>query len=171
MNELLGNYLIFLLETITLVIALVVILQQATALKTAAKSGSTTIKKYNQRYYQDLTALTKTVFTKDEQKEWKKKNKAIKKQEKKVNRKRLFVVNFSGDIRASQAEALREEITTILAIARRSDKVLIRLESPGGCVHDYGFAASQLTRLREHNLKVTVSVDKMAASGGYLMVH
>jgi len=169
MNELLGNYLIFLLETITLVIALVVILQQATALKTAAKSGSTTIKKYNQRYYQDLTALTKTVFTKDEQKEWKKKNKAIKKQEKKVNRKRLFVVNFSGDIRASQAEALREEITTILAIARRSDKVLIRLESPGGCVHDYGFAASQLTRLREHNLKVTVSVDKMAASGGYLM--
>ena len=169
MNELLGNYLIFLLETITIVAALLVILQQCAARKSVGKSSATSIKKYNQHYYQELEAHTKTVFTKNEQKHWKKQQKAIKQQAKKAKRKRLFVVDFTGDIRASQAEALREEITTILAIARRSDKVLVRLESPGGCVHDYGFAASQLTRLRDHNLSVVVSVDKMAASGGYLM--
>lgn len=169
MHELLSNYLIFLLETMTLVIALVVILQQCAALKAEMKSRCTTIKKYNQSYYKELSTLTKTVFTKEEQKQWKKQQKIIKQQAKEANRKRLFVVDFTGDIRASQAAALREEITTILAIARRTDKVLIRLESPGGCVHDYGFAASQLTRLREHKLSVTVAVDKMAASGGYLM--
>jgi serine protease SohB len=169
MNELLGNYLIFLLETLTWLVAIVIILQQIAALKKTTKSGSTTIKKYNQSHYDSLNTLTKTVFTKGEQKRWKKQQKAIKQQEKDSTRKRLFVVDFTGDIRASQAEALREEITTILALARRSDKILIRLESPGGCVHDYGFAASQLTRLREHNLSVTVAVDKMAASGGYLM--
>jgi serine protease SohB len=83
--------------------------------------------------------------------------------------KRLFVLDFNGDIQASAVNSLREEITAILAIAGEQDEVLLRLESPGGMVHGYGLAASQLKRLRERNIKLTVAVDKVAASGGYMM--
>ncbi|EGT4952934.1 protease SohB, partial [Cronobacter sakazakii] len=45
----------------------------------------------------------------------------------------------------------------------------VRLESPGGVVHGYGLAASQLQRLRERQIPLTIAVDKVAASGGYMM--
>ncbi len=82
---------------------------------------------------------------------------------------RLFVLDFEGDIEATQTVALREEITAILQVAQPQDEVLLRLESAGGLVHSYGLAASELRRLREHSLKLTVAVDKVAASGGYMM--
>lgn len=81
----------------------------------------------------------------------------------------LFVINFKGSMNAHEVNALREEITAILSIADYKDEVLLRLESPGGVVHGYGLAASQLNRLREKALKLIVSVDKVAASGGYMM--
>ena len=83
--------------------------------------------------------------------------------------KRLFVIDFDGDMKASAVESLREEISAIIAIAGKQDEVLLRLESPGGMVHSYGLAASQLTRLRENNIELTIAVDKVAASGGYMM--
>ncbi|MFP3014282.1 MAG: protease SohB [Arsenophonus sp.] len=81
----------------------------------------------------------------------------------------LFVINFKGSMNANEVNALREEITSILSIADNKDEVLLRLESPGGVVHGYGLAASQLNRLKEKGLKLIVSVDKVAASGGYMM--
>lgn len=84
-------------------------------------------------------------------------------------RPRLFVLDFSGDLQASAVTSLREEISALLQIARDSDEVLLRLESAGGLVHSYGLAASQLVRLRQRRLKLTVAVDKVAASGGYMM--
>ncbi|HGJ5880304.1 MAG TPA: protease SohB [Arsenophonus nasoniae] len=81
----------------------------------------------------------------------------------------LFVIDFKGSMNALEVNALREEITAILSIADNKDEVLLRLESPGGVVHGYGLAASQLNRLREKGLKLIVSVDKVAASGGYMM--
>ena len=57
----------------------------------------------------------------------------------------------------------------MLLVAREQDEVLLRLESTGGMVHAYGLAASQLSRIREKNIKLTIAVDKVAASGGYLM--
>ncbi|MBM4345700.1 MAG: protease SohB [Deltaproteobacteria bacterium] len=84
-------------------------------------------------------------------------------------RKRLYVLDFVGDIRASQVESLRQEITAILGAHRNGDRVLVRLESPGGVVHGYGLAASQLQRLRDAGVELVVAVDKVAASGGYLM--
>ena len=63
----------------------------------------------------------------------------------------------------------RREITAVLSIAKPEDEVLLKLESPGGVVHGYGLAASQLQRLRERNIPLTVAVDKVAASGGYMM--
>ncbi|KAB7624446.1 protease SohB [Alkalilimnicola sp. S0819] len=86
-----------------------------------------------------------------------------------ADKSRVFVLNFHGDIRASRVESLREEISAILSVAGAQDQVLLRLESPGGVVHGYGLAASQLVRLRERGIPLTVSVDKVAASGGYLM--
>lgn len=82
---------------------------------------------------------------------------------------RLFVLDFDGDIRASAVDSLREEVSAIIASAKRDDEVLLRLQSPGGMVPGYGLAASQLARLREANIRLTVAVDRVAASGGYLM--
>lgn len=82
---------------------------------------------------------------------------------------RLFVLDFNGSMDAHEVEALREEITAVLAVATATDEVLIRLESPGGVVHGYGLAASQLDRIKQQNIRLTVAVDKVAASGGYMM--
>lgn len=84
-------------------------------------------------------------------------------------RKRLFVVHFDGDIKASALANLREEITAILQIAQKDDEVVVVLESPGGMVANYGLAASQLARVRSAGVKLTIAVDKVAASGGYMM--
>lgn len=82
---------------------------------------------------------------------------------------RLFVINFDGDVEASAVENLREEITAIVSAAAPEDQVLVRLESPGGMVHSYGLAASQLSRIKAANLKLIIAVDQVAASGGYMM--
>lgn len=88
----------------------------------------------------------------------------------KKNAKRIFVLDFKGDIQAHAVDHFREEITAILTTAKAGkDQVVIRLESPGGVVHGYGLAAAQLVRLREAGFRVTVCVDKVAASGGYMM--
>ncbi len=84
-------------------------------------------------------------------------------------RPRMFVLDFDGDLEASAVSQLREEVTALLQVLRKGDEVLLRLESEGGMVHGYGLAASQLKRLRDRNFKLTVAVDKVAASGGYLM--
>ena len=83
--------------------------------------------------------------------------------------KRLFVLDFDGDMKASAVDSLREEISAIISIAGKQDEVLLRLESPGGMVHSYGLAASQLQRLRNSDINLTIAVDKVAASGGYMM--
>ena len=81
----------------------------------------------------------------------------------------LFVLSFDGDLQASAVENLREEVTAVLMVAKESDEVVVKLESPGGVVHGYGLAASQLRRIRDRGLKLTVAVDMVAASGGYMM--
>ncbi|RDK97247.1 inner membrane peptidase [Enterobacillus tribolii] len=81
----------------------------------------------------------------------------------------LYVIDFKGSMDAHEVGALREEISAVLAVAKNGDEVLLRLESPGGVVHGYGLAASQLQRLRQAGVRLTVAVDKVAASGGYMM--
>ena len=88
----------------------------------------------------------------------------------KKNNKKIFVIDFKGDVNASAVDQLREEITLILATAKAGkDQIVLRLESPGGVVHGYGLAAAQLVRLREAGFHLTICVDKVAASGGYMM--
>jgi len=95
--------------------------------------------------------------------------KQLKSKRKAASKERLFVLDFKGDIRASKVANLRREVDAILLVAKPGDEVLLRLESPGGVVHGYGLAASQLHRFREQQIKLIVAVDKVAASGGYLM--
>ncbi|MCK5893121.1 MAG: protease SohB [Endozoicomonadaceae bacterium] len=106
---------------------------------------------------------------KKQHKAFKKEEKARKKQATDVPEKRLYVLDFHGDIRASAVSQFRQEITAVLSLARQEDEVLVRLESPGGMVHAYGLASSQLQRIKKQQISLTVAVDKVAASGGYMM--
>lgn len=129
------------------------------------------VENLNRKYEAMAQALKSAVWDpkalKAEQKLTKKKKK---KEKPDPERKRLYVLDFVGDIRASHVENLREEITSLLTLARAGqDEVVVRLESPGGMAHAYGLAAAQLMRLRQAGLQLTICVDKVAASGGYMM--
>lgn len=121
--------------------------------------------------YKDLAFFLKSfISSKEELKEEKKKRKSEKKHKGETPpKKKVYVLNFDGDINASQTENLREEITALLQTATAQDEVVCKVESPGGVVHGYGLAASQLLRIRERGIPLTVCVDKVAASGGYMM--
>ncbi|MDZ7737302.1 MAG: protease SohB [Gammaproteobacteria bacterium] len=95
---------------------------------------------------------------------------AVKEKQKQAEqRQNIYVIDFKGDIRASQVASLREEISAILQVAGNGDEVVVLVESGGGTVHGYGLAASQLKRVRDHGINLTVAIDKVAASGGYMM--
>lgn len=130
--------------------------------------GSLNIKKLNEKYEDMADTLRDVMQTKAEKKSAKK---ALKKRktEEAVPKKRIFVLRFDGDIKASAVDSLRETITTILLSATPEDQVVLCLESGGGIVPNYGFAASQLQRLRDAKLHLTVAIDTIAASGGYMM--
>ncbi|MCB0386868.1 MAG: protease SohB [Bdellovibrionales bacterium] len=121
------------------------------------------------RSYTNL--LKSAIFSKKEWKdEAKKQKKEYKEKEKKSDhRPRLFVLDFEGDIKADEVDRLRHEISIVLSVAQPGDEAVVRVESPGGMVHTYGLAAAQLLRFRQHQIPLTVCVDKVAASGGYLM--
>ena len=103
----------------------------------------------------------------------KQKQKQQKKQQKSKqidnDRPKLYVLEFDGDIKATQVETLRDEITALLSVAASQDEVLLKLDNSGGIVHEHGLAASQLKRIKDAKLNLTISVDKVAASGGYMM--
>jgi len=115
--------------------------------------------------------LSRAVLGKAQFKQTAKQRKAERKEidKKGSQRSRIFVMDFKGDIRATATASLREEISAILAVASKDDRVLVRLENAGGAVHEHGLAASQLLRIRQKDLPLIIAVDKVAASGGYLM--
>ncbi len=136
------------------------------------KQGKITIKNLKDCYSDVKETLLEVTMSKKAFKKFQKEEKALLKKADKTDeeeKSNVFVINFNGDMKASQVTALREEVTAILGIAKSSDEVFLRLESPGGMVHAYGLAAAQLLRLRDHHIPLIVSVDKVAASGGYLM--
>ena len=175
MTEFFFNYGLFLAKSATIVAAIVTVILFLFIMagrKQAGKSESFEVKKLNKKYDDMAMTMNASMLQKDGLKKYlkeeKEKLKGINKKEE-GQRKRIYVLNFQGDIRASAVSSLREEITAILMVATEYDEVFMRLESGGGVVHGYGLAASQLMRLRERNIPLTVSVDKVAASGGYMM--
>jgi serine protease SohB len=126
-----------------------------------------TVKDLNKRFRSYRRTMTSALF---EKKKLKKELKKIDDDSKhEIERPRTYVLHFNGDIRASEVESLREVVTAVLCIATKDDEVVLVLESPGGMVHGYGLAASQLQRIKDAGLRLVVCVDKVAASGGYMM--
>lgn len=169
MINFLFEYGIFLAEAITIVVSIIVVLMVASSLLKKEKGKDEEkleIINFNKKIKSIRRAFEKQTLAK---KEFKKLIKADKKERKAQNPKRVFVLDFDGDSNASVVDSLRKEVTAVLNFATEKDEVIVRLESPGGVVHGYGLAASQLKRIRDKKIHLTVTVDKVAASGGYLM--
>ena len=148
-----------------------VLISFVAASKKSNTSEGLEIENLNEKYKGLSDSLNKAVMEKDEWKKKQKSEKAIaKKNKKKKTRKpKAYILDFIGDIKASAVPSLREEVTAILDIAKRNDQIVLRLDNHGGVVHEHGLAASQLARIRQKKIHLTVVVDKVAASGGYLM--
>ena len=171
MLEIFLEYGLFLLKVITVLISVIVLISFVAASKKSTSAEGLEIENLNDKYKGLSDSLNKVVMEKDEWKKKQKSEKAIaKKNKKKKTRKpKAYILDFIGDIKASAVPSLREEVTAILDIAKRNDQIVLRLDNHGGVVHEHGLAASQLARIRQKKIHLTVVVDKVAASGGYLM--
>ncbi|WP_265524092.1 protease SohB [Providencia rustigianii] len=176
-------YGLFLAKVVTIVVAIVVlaVFVFGVGMRRQGSKGALKITDLGEGYRERQRQMQQTKMNDSEQKAWakafKKQQKAKSKNEKagakvgqsSVKKPCLYVLDFKGSMDAREVSSLREEISAILAVADQQDEVLLRLESPGGLVHGYGLAASQLMRLKEKNISLTIAVDKVAASGGYMM--
>lgn len=186
--EFLLDYGLFLAKIVTVVAAVIVLLiiAKSASGKPGAAKGELEVTNLSERHKDAVEQLEHHLH---DDAFIKARDKAVKKEEKEKNKSRekeikqaskegsldskrephLFVLDFNGSIDAKEVGSLREEITAVLAVAREGDEVLLRLESGGGMVHGYGLASSQLDRIKAAGLPLTISVDKVAASGGYMM--
>lgn len=170
-----AEYGAFVLKTVTLVLVLVIGLvavvraSQGSGGGSKKSDGRLQIEKLNTRLEATADRVRQVVLSK---KAYKAHQKALKAEQKAAGdgaADQVWVLRFKGDMQASQVDALRREVTAIVQVAGAGDEVVVVLESPGGAVSGYGLAASQLVRLKEAGLSLTVCVDKVAASGGYMM--
>ncbi|NMT63700.1 protease SohB [Marinobacter orientalis] len=186
--EFLTEFGLFIAKTATLVVAVIVIISVILSAAHKEKDdhgdeGELRVRKLNEKYRKLKDSLQARLRSESERKIFEKaRKKAEKAKEKaaKAKRKsgdtgeevkpRVYVLDFDGDIKASDTDSLRRSITAVLSVAEpETDEVVIRLESGGGLVHSYGLAAAQLDRIRARGIKLTACVDKVAASGGYMM--
>jgi serine protease SohB len=172
------EYGLFLAKSVTVVIAVFLIVGAVLSMgikHKAPEKGFVEIKKLNEKFEHQKELMSDAIETPEFRKQQLKEEKKLKKQNKKSTgkteseTKRAFVLTFHGDIKASEVENLREEINCVLSIAKETDEVIVVLESSGGMVHSYGLASSQLDRIKKKNIPLTVCIDKVAASGGYMM--
>lgn len=181
------EYGMFLLKAMTLVIAVLITVGGIVALSARNKEkseGELDIEKINDELDEFKSTIESHTLSKSEFKQHEKALKKKKKEEEKAEKKRVkdgleasesqkkkkaYWLSFDGDVGASDVDTLRKEITAILTQASADDEVVLSLESPGGMVHSYGLAASQLKRIRDRGINLTVCVDRVAASGGYMM--
>lgn len=182
--EFLSEYGLFLAKAVTIVVAIFVVVMFIVGMGLKSRrvdKGHIEVRNINENLKMVKDMLRHTVIKpetmkkllKDEKKQEKTKRKELKKKLKKEepvsDRSRVYVIDFVGDVQASAVTQLRQEVTAILAIATSQDEVVVRLESSGGAVHGYGLASSQLMRIPGKDIRLTVAVDKVAASGGYMM--
>ena len=171
--EILIEYGLFVLKAFTIVVLIFIpIFFLVSSMRQPPETnGSLKIKNLTKRYQSMANSLKVLTMNKEE----KKKLKKTLKQEKKINsktktkKKPVYVLNFKGDIEASNVENLKEEISAILQSKTKCEEIVLNLESAGGTVIGYGLAAAQLKRIRDAGIKLTACVDKVAASGGYMM--
>ncbi len=179
MSAFIAEYGLFLAKTITIVLAVIAIVVGIIIFASRGREigrERLEIKKLNDKYDEMTDIIHASTLDKDQLKKSLKAEKKEKKDKAKQlkhgdieARKKIYVLNFDGDIKASPLASLREEISAILTVAKPEDEVFLNLQSGGGLVHAYGLAASQLMRIKDKNIPLTISVDKIAASGGYMM--
>ncbi|KNC11706.1 peptidase [Pantoea sp. RIT-PI-b] len=178
-----SSYGLFLAKAVTVVVAIaaIVLIVLNAALRKRHSGGQLRLTHLDDDYREMKEDLQLAKMKPQAQKVWLKQHKKEEKQKAKIDKRNakagvsetpkptLYVLEFKGSMDASEVTSLREEISAVLAVATPGDEVLLRLESPGGVVHGYGLAASQLQRLRDAGMQLTAVVDKVAASGGYMM--
>lgn len=181
--ELLFQYGLFLAKIVTVVVAIAVIAVLIINLTQRKRQrGELRITNLSEQHKEMQEDLAVALLDGPQQKLWHKAQKKKLKLEAKAakakakqgendanTKPRVWVIDFKGSMDAHEVSSLREEITAVLTVATPQDQVVVRLESPGGVVHGYGLAASQLQRIRDKQIPLTVAVDKVAASGGYMM--
>jgi len=186
--EFLTEFGLFLAKAVTIVVAILVIVSIVVSAAQKDKDdheggGELRVRKLNEAYRKLQESLRARLMSDQERKQWekahKKEEKARQKSEKQAAKggqqnqekpARVYVLDFDGDIKASDTDTLRKAVSAVLSIAEPGkDEVVIRLESGGGLVHAYGLAAAQLDRIRNKGITLTACVDKVAASGGYMM--
>lgn len=197
--QLLLQYLLFLAQAATIVVAiLVVLIFIISQRRRPAATGNLIIKDITESYQSVKDIMLTSIMNSHEAKQYQKEQKKSKKLDKKQAKQQFknkkstsdeptspltdqdvnvitpvkaisYLLSFNGSIDAHEVEDLRQEISAILTVIKPEDEVLIKLESPGGVVHGYGLAASQLMRIKERKIPLTALVDKVAASGGYMM--
>ncbi|WP_426110755.1 protease SohB [Pseudomonas sp. DSP3-2-2] len=172
--EFLADYASFLAKTVTLVVAIVVVLVAIASMRGKGRrrsAGQLQVTRLNDFYKGLRERLEQSLLDKERVKALRKEQGKALKKEKKLGepKPRVYVMDFDGDIKASATESMRHEITALLTLATDKDEVVLRLESGGGMVHSYGLASSQLARIRQAGIPLTICIDKVAASGGYMM--
>ena len=174
--EFLSEYGLFLAKSATVVVVVFILVVLVASLGARARRGDKghlEVKALNQAIADNRQVLADALSSESDRKQAHKARQKLEKLRRKGKakepEKRVFVLDFDGDMKASAVQALREEITAVLGEAKDKDEVVVRLESPGGMVHSYGLASSQLDRIRKQGVPLTVCVDKVAASGGYMM--
>ncbi|ABN62180.1 protease SohB [Shewanella baltica] len=173
--EFLYEYGMFLAKAVTIVVAIVavIIVVLASTVKHKSDKGELRITNLSEELEELKHGLKEELLSKKQFKAYEKQLKAEEKAKDKAaddtSTGKVFVIDFKGSIDAAEVASLREEISAILAIAEKGDEVVVNVESGGGMVHGYGLASSQLDRLRQAEIPLTVCVDKVAASGGYMM--
>ncbi len=164
---------LFFIETFIIIVGIIAIILTIAALAMKNKNHKNfEVEILNEKHQEQKEALQSVLLNSSELKKEKKRLKASAKAEEKSETQKptIYVLDFlKGDINASSVDHFREEISAVISVAQKNQEVIINIESPGGVVHGYGLAAAQILRLRDHGLYVTVCVDKVAASGGYMM--
>lgn len=178
MTEFLFSYGLFIAKVITGLIALVFVIAIIGGAKKKDETSELKVTNLNEKYQALKDKVLSSIMDKKDYKQHLKKLAKEEKQSakeskgkkiKQTAKAKLFVLEFDGDIKASEVETMREEITALLSVAEPQDEVLLKLDNSGGIVHEHGLAASQLQRIKDAKLNLTVCVDKVAASGGYMM--
>ena len=175
MSEFFAAYGLFLAELATLAVLVVAVVAIIIATRRGGHAEGLVVQHLNRSFEDSADELKLAIDGKGRHKKEAKARAKERKREAKARDKqeqtkpRTFVLDFKGDLRASAVASLREEVSAVLQFAKPGDDVLLKLENPGGTVHEHGLAASQLLRLKQRGVPLTVAVDKVAASGGYLM--
>ena len=162
----------FLLKAITLLVCILIVIGGLIPRGRNSdpdQKGTLKVNNLGARLADNARDISSLLLHGKDKKEFQKEAKKHQKNVMKSETGRLFVINFKGDMEAKAASNLREEVTAVLGVANEKDEVLVNIESGGGVVHGYGFAASQLDRIRSKGIPLTTAVDKVAASGGYMM--